>query len=132
MFPFTSEAPALAGCVRHRRVLVIEDNHDAALALQLLLEASGHEVRVAHDGVEGIGIGRDWMPDVVLSDLGLPRLDGFAIAKALRSSGARLIALSGYADAETRRLAQASGFETVLAKPTPPDAILHLLDDCGG
>src|SRR5207244_1018210 len=98
-------------------------------SLRMLLELRGHEVRVAHNGVEGIGIAREWKPDVVISDLGLPLLDGFAVAKALRPSGTRLIAMSGYADADSRRLAHACGYQAFLAKPAPLDALLPLLED---
>jgi CheY-like chemotaxis protein len=100
MFAVTSDCPVLAAPARPRRILVVEDNADAADTLRVLLGRRGHEVRVARNGVEGIGVGRDWKPDVVLSDLGLPRLGGFAVAKALRPTGAKLIALSAYADAD--------------------------------
>jgi two-component system CheB/CheR fusion protein len=117
----TSDNPA--------RILLVEDHPDAAESLRLLLELRGHEVRVAHNGVEGIGLACAWQPDVVISDLGLPVLDGYAVARALRPGGARLIAMSGYADAESRQLAHASGFRAFLAKPAPVGVPLSLLED---
>jgi CheY-like chemotaxis protein len=123
----TSDRPALATAARPRRVLVVEDNADAALSLRRLLELRGHEVRVAHNGVEGIGLACEWKPDVVLSDLGLPKLDGFGVAAALRPSGVRLVAITGYGSAEVRTKALASGFVDVLVKPADPEILVRVL-----
>jgi PAS domain S-box-containing protein len=114
-----------------RRVLVVEDNRDSADTLRMLLELQGHEVRVAYTGPEGVRLAREWRPTVVLSDIGLPGLDGFGVARALRAdaatSGARLIAVTGYGTDEDRRLARESGFDHLLTKPADPAVLQDLL-----
>src|SRR5262249_6143992 len=76
-----------------RRVLIIEDSHDAADSLRLFLQLVDHEVRVAYNGPEGVAVAREWRPDAVLSDIGLPGLDGFGVAVALRRDPATAGAL---------------------------------------
>ncbi|HXY39589.1 MAG TPA: ATP-binding protein [Vicinamibacteria bacterium] len=106
---------------RSRRVLVIEDNLDAAESLRELLEFGGHEVAIAHNGPEGIAKARDCTPEVVLCDIGLPGMNGYEVARAFRSDvrlkEARLVALSGYALPEDLQRAAEAGFERHLAKP---------------
>jgi PAS domain S-box-containing protein len=119
---------------RHRRILVIEDNADAADTLRQVLELDGHAVEVATDGLSGLARARVFEPDVVLSDLGLPgEMDGFAFARAVRAdpalSGIPLVALSGYARAEDCRRAREAGFDEHLAKPLPLDALRTVLQD---
>jgi CheY-like chemotaxis protein len=113
------------------RVLVVEDNPDAAESLRILLELLGHEVRVARTGIEGVKLAQEWAPAVVLSDIGLPGLDGFGVAEALRPSGARLIAITGYAGQDFRRRAYESGYEEVLIKPADPNVLVRLLAAAG-
>jgi CheY-like chemotaxis protein len=110
------------------RVLIIEDYRDTAETLRALLSLLGHEVKVAHDGVNGVEVAREWEPDVVLCDIAMPRLDGFGVASALRSGKARLVAISAHGDHETRRRAEESGFEQLLVKPADPDYLIELLD----
>jgi CheY-like chemotaxis protein/anti-sigma regulatory factor (Ser/Thr protein kinase) len=102
-------------------VLVIEDGEDAAATLADLLELAGHRVRVARDGRSGVDLARAAPPDLVLCDIGLPDLDGFGVARALRADPAlvrtRLVALSGYALPEDRAHAAEAGFDAHLAKP---------------
>ena len=102
-----------------RRVLVVEDNPDAAETLRDLLELSGHEVSVAHCGPEGLDAARRLQPEVVLCDIGLPGMDGYAVAAALRqdpgTSSARLIAVTGYGRRPT-----ASGPERPVSTSTSP------------
>ncbi|MBL0421362.1 PAS domain S-box protein [Ramlibacter sp. AW1] len=104
------------------RVLVIEDNEDAARSLGELLEMNGHEVKLAFDGESGVVAAHQFRPDVVISDIGLPgEIDGYGVAQALRASDALrhtcLIALSGYANDQARRRSSAAGFDVHLAKP---------------
>lgn len=104
------------------RILVIEDNEDAARSLGDLLTLLGHQVRLAFDGEEGVRTAREDQPDVVISDIGLPgELDGYAVAAHLRAipelARVRLIALSGYADAHSRERARVAGFDAHIAKP---------------
>jgi CheY-like chemotaxis protein len=111
-----------------RRVLVVEDNGDAAELLAELLGLLGHEVRVAYDGTSGLEFAESWNPDVVVSDIGLPgQFDGYALATQLRRSSARptprLIALSGYGDDESRRRSRDAGFDIHLIKPVTVEAL---------
>jgi PAS domain S-box-containing protein len=129
--PAVGVAPvAVAAPVRHR-VLVIEDNADSAEALQALLELCGHEVRVASNGPDGIRIAHDVRPQVVLCDIGLPGMDGYAIANAFRTDSELrstfLIALTGYARQEDVARATAAGFNRHLAKPVSPERLMELI-----
>lgn len=107
---------------RPRRVLVIEDNQDAARTLAELLELSGNEVQLAFDGDSGLAAASRFAPEVVITDIGLPgETDGYAVARRLRASESLrqvfLIALSGYADAQSRERARQAGFDRYLFKP---------------
>ena len=116
---------------RARRVLVVEDNLDAAETLRDLLELSGFEVEIAASGDAGVATARRFHPEVVLCDLGLPGMNGFEVAKALRhdpeTAGSRLIALTGYGDDEDRRRSHAAGFDLHLTKPVDPGLLRRLL-----
>jgi two-component system CheB/CheR fusion protein len=116
-------APAAAAGAG-RRILVIEDCRDAADSLCMLLELCGHQVTVAYTGPAGVERARQFRPDVVLCDLGLPGLSGFEVARELRrdaaTASARLISLSGYGREEDRRRARAAGFDDSLVKPVDP------------
>lgn len=104
-----------------RRVLVIEDNKDAADTLQEVLEMQGHEVAVAYSGPDGIAKARQFRPDLVFCDIGLPGMDGYEVARRFRADeelkDTHLIALSGYALPEDLRRAAEAGFERHIAKP---------------
>ncbi|HET6410823.1 MAG TPA: ATP-binding protein [Anaeromyxobacter sp.] len=117
--------------VPRRRVLVVEDNLDAAETLRELLLTWEHEVEVAHDGIEAVARAHDFRPEVVLCDLGLPRLDGYEVARALRADpslvGTYLVAVTGYASADDQRRAVEAGFNRHLAKPVPVDVIEEVL-----
>jgi PAS domain S-box-containing protein len=123
--------PETASPVGHRRVLIIEDNADAAESLRQVLELNGHGVAVAFSGPEGIEKARDYRPQVVLCDIGLPGMDGFAVARALRAEpevkGAYLVALSGYAQPEDVQRAAEAGFACHLAKPASIDKLNQIL-----
>jgi PAS domain S-box-containing protein len=104
-----------------RRVLVVDDNVDAATSLAKLLQLSGHEARVAHDGGSALAAARSFAPEVVFCDLGMPGMDGCEVARRLRADGtiaqATLVALTGWGgDADRRRSAEA-GFDVHLTKP---------------
>jgi PAS domain S-box-containing protein len=107
--------------VSPRRVLVIEDNVDAAAGLCSALEIAGHDVRVSHDGPSGIAMARAFRPNVVVCDIGLPGMDGYDVARALCAdatlTSAVLVALSGYALPHDRERSEEAGFAFHLAKP---------------
>lgn len=114
------------------RVLVIEDNADAAASLRDLLELSGHDIQVAYDGAEGVRMASAFQPDVVISDLGLPGvIDGYGVARAMRETPAlrntRLIALSGYSGPDARRRSQEAGFDEHMPKPPDIDQLEQTL-----
>jgi signal transduction histidine kinase/CheY-like chemotaxis protein len=115
----------------NQRVLVVDDNIDAAETLRMLLEMNGHEVRCAHEGAQAIELAMAFRPDVALLDIGLPRMDGFELARRLRARpemrDTRLIALTGYGQAEDRSRALAAGFDDHLTKPVDPDALEDLI-----
>ncbi len=117
--------------VQPRRVLIIDDNIDAAGALKEALELDGHEVEVASDGPEGLAKSRAFRPDVVLCDIGLPGMDGYEVARAFRADdmlkGLFLVALTGYALPEDLQRAKQAGFERHLAKPTSFETLEKLL-----
>lgn len=114
-----------------RRILVIEDNTDAADTLREILEMEGHTVEVAYCGAEGVEKARELDPDVVLCDIGLPDMDGHAVARALRraprGSGVLLVALSGFTRPQDIERALSAGFDQHLAKPPDLDALERLL-----
>jgi CheY-like chemotaxis protein len=121
---------------RSRRVAVIEDNADARDALCYLLEAWGHLVRHAADGESGVALLRTEPTDIALVDLGLPRLDGYGVARAVRAlPGGRdlhLVALTGYGQPEDRRRARDAGFDGFLVKPVDPESLSQVLAHFGG
>ena len=104
-----------------RRVLIIEDNIDAADSLREALEFSAHEVEVAYNGPAGLAKARKYKPEIVFCDIGLPGMDGYDVARAFRADdalkGAYLVALSGYAQPEDVLRASEAGFDQHLAKP---------------
>jgi two-component system CheB/CheR fusion protein len=129
--PLATPAPDAGSRSRHRRVLVIDDNVDAADSLREVLALGGHEVAVAYSGPEGIERARELRPEVVLCDIGLPGMDGYGVARALRSDPALgtafLVALSGYALAEDLERARAAGFDRHVAKPPSADLLEEVL-----
>ena len=113
-----------------RRVLVIEDNEDSRDMLRQLLENAGHEVHDAGDGPQGVDAALRLEPDVALIDVGLPELDGYEVARRIRSGTRRdmlLVALTGYGLAEDRERALAAGFDLHLVKPIDFDKLFDVL-----
>jgi PAS domain S-box-containing protein len=113
------------------RVLVVDDNADMTATLALLLERTGHHVHVAHDGLEAVDAAATFDPDVVLLDIGLPKLNGYEVAKRIREhAGTRkplLVALTGWGQQEDRRRATEAGFDHHLTKPVDTAALMRLL-----
>lgn len=132
--PALSSVPVWAAPDRQGlRVLIVEDNPDAADSLQMLLEAYGWQVGVVYTGPAGLEAARATKPDVVLCDIGLPEMDGYAVAQALRRdpevAGTRLIALTGYGQEEDVRRARDAGFDQHMTKPVDPEKLLATLEE---
>lgn len=127
--PGPTPSPKVDG--RGRRVLVIEDNIDAAESLRELLILEGHEVMVAYNGREGIAKAYVFKPDVLLCDIGLPDIEGYEVARTFLSDAALqavlLVALTGYAGPEDQRRAAEAGFEHHIAKPPNHQVLEQLL-----
>jgi len=133
--PMTGRAPVIPapepGAARSeaspRRVLVVDDNLDAAHTLSRLLTRRGHKVYIAYDGLEALKVAEDFQPDVFLLDLGLPGIDGYELARRLRAEGfaaALMIAISGYAQQSDVEKTRAAGFDNHFAKPVELNGIL--------
>ncbi|HYE79093.1 MAG TPA: ATP-binding protein [bacterium] len=126
------QAAAGRGDETQRRVLVVDDNRDAADVLALLLRAQGHEVQVAYDGLDALAVAPVFQPEVVFLDLGMPRLNGYETAVQLRSLCAgrplTLVALTGWGQEEDKRRTTASGFDYHLVKPAHPDQLAQVLE----
>jgi PAS domain S-box-containing protein len=120
-----------AGRARVERILVVDDNVDAAEALSRFLRLSAHEVRVVHDGLAALVAAREMNPDVVLLDIGLPKLDGLEVARSLRAraEGPRplLVAMTGFGQVEDRARTTAAGFDHHLTKPVDPKLLQTLM-----
>ena len=114
------------------RVLIVDDNRDAADSLALMLALSGHEVHTANDGAAALSVAAATTPDVVLLDIGMPILNGYEVAERIRREpwGQRmiLVALTGWGQEEDRRRAVAAGFDHHLTKPADPQRLRPVLD----
>lgn len=113
------------------RILVVDDNEDAANSLATLLEVMGHEVRTAYDGPEALVAAEEFLPAVALLDIGLPRLSGYDIARHLRERrgpDVLLVAITGWGQEDDRRRAQDAGFDHHFTKPADFDALLALIE----
>jgi PAS domain S-box-containing protein len=114
-----------------RRVLVVDDNRDGADSLAMLLNLAGHETRLAFDGFEAIAAAEEYRPDVVLLDLGLPKMNGYDTCRSIRSlPGGReaiIIATTGWGQEEDRRKSTEAGFDAHLVKPVEFDRLTALL-----
>jgi signal transduction histidine kinase len=126
------ESPLAARTVR-RRILVADDNLDAAEALSTLLQALGHEVRVAHDGAEALEVGGAFEPEIVLLDLGMPVMDGLEAARRMRQlpwgALARVVAVTGWGQQQDRARTAEAGFDAHLVKPVTDLDLLPVLTE---
>ena len=128
-----SSGEASATNVDNRRVLLADDNRDAADSLAALLALAGHEMRVAYDGAAALSVARDFHPELALLDIDMPGLDGYAVAKALRmepwAAQLSIVAVTGWGDSQNTIRTQAAGFDAHLIKPVGPDRVKALLRD---
>lgn len=113
------------------RILIVDDNQDSATTLAALFEMLDHEARVAFDGVEAVKMATSFRPDVVLLDIGLPKMNGLAVARKIREQeGGQamfLVAVTGWGDAEHRRQTAEAGFDLHLVKPVDAMALENAL-----
>jgi signal transduction histidine kinase/DNA-binding response OmpR family regulator len=136
----TAEEPASPPCAdrngnktqpRPMRILIVDDNADAAHSLAMLLETGGHEIRLCYEGKSALQEAESFCPDVVLLDIGLPGMDGLQVAQGLRNRPLQpqpiLVALTGYGQAEDQRRSREAGFDHHLVKPADPETLMALL-----
>src|SRR4029450_4196272 len=115
---------------RARHVVIVEDNADFREGLRLLLESWGHRVEEAASGARGVALVRLGRPEIVLVDLGLPDVDGYSVARAVRSAAGDtvlLVAITGYGAISDRRRAEDAGFDAHLTKPISPHELAEIL-----
>ena len=116
-------------------VLIVDDNRSAAEVLAAALDVLGHAARVAFDGREALAVLGEFEPDLVILDIGLPGMDGFEVARAIRArpdmQDVRIVALSGWGRPEDRRLAFEAGFDRHYAKPIGLDELEVILREAG-
>jgi CheY-like chemotaxis protein len=114
-----------------RRILVVDDSIDAAESLAMMLGIMGHEVRTAHDGEAGVAAAAVFRPEVILMDLGMPRLNGCEAAGRIRTEpwgkGTFLVALTGWGADDDRRRTRGAGFDRHLVKPVDTDSLMRVL-----
>ncbi len=117
---------------RHYRILIVDDNQAAVQMLTLVLQTQGHNVRTAGDGLEALAVAENFQPQVVLMDLGMPRLNGYETALRMRKQvwgqEAVIIALTGWGQEEDKRRTQQAGFDHHLVKPVEPATLKALLN----
>jgi DNA-binding response OmpR family regulator len=114
-----------------RRILVVDDNADAADSLGMLLQVRGDEVRVAYDGLEALELAGKFNPEVVLLDIGMPKISGYDVARRLREmrgDAVFIVAISGWGQDGDRKRARESGFDHHFTKPVDFEALLALID----
>lgn len=113
------------------RILVVDDNRDAVESLQMLLQLIGHEVKVAYDGPQAVDAYKAERPDIVFLDIGLPRLNGYEVARKIRGQATghtpMLVALTGWGQEEDQRLAEQAGFDHHIVKPVAYEQLTDLL-----
>lgn len=115
------------------RILVVDDNHDSALSLAMMLSIMGHETRTAHDGESAVLTAESFLPDVVLLDIGLPKLNGYEVAQRIRENAwgkaMFLIAVTGWGQEEDRQRSSEVGLNVHMVKPVEPAALERLLSE---
>ena len=134
--PMSGHSSAALQATKPSRILLVDDNVDAAESLAVLLELKGHEVHLAHDGMTALDAAEIRRPDAVLLDIGLPGLNGYEVAERLRarpqSKSTLLIAVSGYGQENDLRSSRRAGFDHHLIKPVNVDDLLKLLSQPAG
>jgi CheY-like chemotaxis protein len=123
--PVTNTAP------RRFKILVVDDNHDSALSMSMMLSIMGHETRTAHDGESAVITAETFLPEVILLDIGLPKLNGYEVAQRIREkswgTSMYLIAVTGWGQDEDRQRSTEVGLNLHMVKPVEPSALEKLL-----
>ena len=116
---------------RRFRILVVDDNHDSALSMAMMLQIMGHDTRTAHDGESAVSTAETFLPEVVLLDIGLPKLNGYEVAQRIREKtwgqSMYLIAVTGWGQDEDRQRSSEVGLNLHMVKPVEPAALEKLL-----
>jgi CheY-like chemotaxis protein len=122
--------------VMPRRVMVVDDNVDAAAMLDMLLRSLGHETRVAHEGTAALRVAEEFRPDIVLLDIGMPGIDGYEVARRLRTLAKarpmRIVAVTGWGQEGDRERSREAGFDLHLVKPVDANELSRALNDRSG
>lgn len=114
-----------------QRILVVDDNADAADSLAMLFEARGDQVRTAYDGVEALEAEDVFRPDTILLDIGMPRLSGYDVARRvreLRGSAVLIVAITGWGQEQDRQRARDAGFDHHFTKPVDIESLMNIVD----
>jgi CheY-like chemotaxis protein len=131
--PAAGEIAETATVRARRRILVVDDNRNAAESLAQLLQLSGHETHLAHDGLGAVEAAATFRPDLVLLDIGLPKLNGYDAGRRMREAAwgkdMVMVALTGWGQDEDRQKSAAAGFDAHLVKPVAPETLTKLLAD---
>ncbi|MGB6487146.1 MAG: PAS domain S-box protein [Steroidobacteraceae bacterium] len=142
--PMTAAAPAKRARAPERRsdpsisrrVLIADDNHDAAVSLSMLLQSLGHDTRVVHDGIEALEEAELFRPEVVLLDIGMPRLNGYETARRIASrpwaAATQIVAVTGWGQETDRHRANEAGFHRHLVKPADLNALIDVMSSAPG
>jgi CheY-like chemotaxis protein len=113
------------------RVMVVDDNRDSAETMAMLLELLGHEIRIAHDGVQALELAEQFRPHAMLLDIGMPRLNGYEVCARLRAQpwgrDVLLVAVTGWGQETDQRRSREAGFDGHLVKPVEPQALQDVL-----
>jgi len=127
----TATPPTVKPSPQRFRILVVDDNHDSALSLAMMLSIMGHETRTAHDGESAVTSAESFLPEVVLLDIGLPKLNGYEVAQRIRENAwgktMFLIAVTGWGQEEDRQRSSEVGLNVHMVKPVEPAALERLL-----
>lgn len=117
--------------LRAQRVLIVDDNQDAAITLSIMMSMLGHVTKTAFDGPEALVVAEDFHPDIVLLDIGLPTLSGYEVCRALRARHDDppfvIVAVSGWGQSDDRRKSSEAGFDAHLVKPVAPELLFRTL-----
>ncbi|HUQ29426.1 MAG TPA: ATP-binding protein [Usitatibacter sp.] len=129
--PSGAAAPAGVTAMACKRILIADDNADSATTLSIMLEMLGNEVRIAHDGEQAVRAAREFKPDAILLDIGMPKLNGYDACAQLRgfpeTAAAFMVALTGWGQEEDKARARAAGFDHHIVKPVEPSALEALI-----